>query len=263
LAFRIAPVCGILIAPSTCAGGIVKKILLGIAVVILLAIGGGAWWLYSSLDQLVGSAIRKYGSEITGVSVKLSSVKITPADGTATLRGLVVGNPKDFNTEHSLSLGEISMSLDTGSLTKDVILIKEISIIRPDITYEYATRGSNVDVIQRNVDRFVAERLGANDQTKGKGAGKKLIIENFYIRGGKINASATVVQGKALSVPLPDLHLRDIGKKSNGATAGEAVKQILGAVTQSVTRAVGNLSLGAAADTLKKGAGDTLKGLFK
>ncbi len=240
-----------------------KKILLGIAVIVLLAIGGGVWWLYSSLDQLVASAIRQYGSEITGVSVKLASVKIAPADGTATLRGLVVGNPKDFKTEHALSLGEISMALDVGSLTKDVILIKEIAIIRPDIIYEYAAGGSNIDAIQRNVDRFVADHLGANDQTKGKGAGKKLIIENFYVRNGKINASAAVLQGKALSVALPELHLRDIGKKSNGATAGEAVKQIMGAVTQSVTRAVGNLSVGAATETLKKGAGDTLKGLFK
>src|SRR3990170_7945314 len=50
-----------------------KKILLGVALVLLLAIGGGAWWLYSSLNSLVASAIRTYGPEITDVPVKLAS----------------------------------------------------------------------------------------------------------------------------------------------------------------------------------------------
>lgn len=243
-----------------------KKILLGIAVVVLLGIAGGTWWLYSSLDSLVASAIRKYGPEITGVSVRLSSVKIVPADGTAALRGLVVGNPKGFKTEHALSLGEISMKLDIGSLTKDVILIREISIINPDVTYEYGSSGSNLEAIQRNVDRYVAENLGGKSESAGKGPGKKLIIEHVYIKNGKTNVSAEILKGKAMSVPLPDLHLRDIGKKSNGATAGEAAKQVLGAIAQSATKSVGSLNLGGAADIIKKGSGiptDRIKGLFK
>ncbi len=243
-----------------------KKILFGIAVVVLLGIAGGAWWLYSSLDSLVASAIRKYGPEITGVSVKLLSVKIVPADGTASLRGLVVGNPKDFRTEHALSLGEISMKLDIGSLTKDVVLIKEISIIKPDVTYEYASGGSNLDAIKHNVDRYVAENLGGKNEPKDKGAGKKFIIENLYVKDGKANVSAEILKGKAMLVPLPDLHLHDIGKKSNGATAGEATKEVLGAITKSVTKATSSLNLGGAADSVKKGAesaGGKIKGLLK
>lgn len=243
-----------------------KKILLGFAVVVLLGIAGGAWWLYSSLDSVVASAIRKYGPQITGVSVKLSSVKIVPADGTASLRGLVVGNPKDFKTEHALSLGEISMKLDIGSLTKDVILIKEISIIKPDVTYEYASGGSNLDVIQRNVDRYVADNLGGKNESKDKGASKKFIIENLYVKNGKANVSADILKSKTMLVQLPDLHLRDIGKKSNGATAGEAAKQVLGAITQSVTKATSSLNLGGAVDSAKKSAdsaGEKIKGLLK
>jgi len=243
-----------------------KKVLLGIAVVVLLGIAGGAWWLYSSLDSMVASAIRKYGPEITGVSVKLSSVKIVPADGTASLRGLVVGNPKDFRAEHALSLGEISMKLDIGSLTKDVILIKEISIIKPDVTYEYTSGGSNLDAIQRNVNNYVAEKTGGKGESKDKGSGKKFIIENLYVKDGKANVNAEILKGKAMLVTLPDLHLHDIGKKSNGATAGEATKVVLGAITQSATKATSALNLGGAADSVKKGAesaGGKIKGLLK
>ena len=243
-----------------------KKLLLGIAVLVLLGIAGSVWWLYSSLDSQVASAIRTYGPEITGVPVTLSSVNIVLADGTATLRGLVVGNPRGFKTAHALSLGEISMTLDLGSLTTDVILIKEISIIKPDVTYEYALGGSNLDLLQRNIERYVAEHLGGKSESKDTGPGKKLVIENVYIKKGTANVSAEVLHGKAMAVPLPDLRLKDIGKKSNGATAGEAMKQILGTLTQSVTNSVSSLNLGSVGGSIKKGTGaatDRIKELFK
>jgi len=227
-----------------------KKILLGIAIVLLLAIAGGAWWLYSSLDSLVASAIRKYGPEITGVSVKLSSVKIVPTEGTAALRGLVIGNPPNFKTAHALSLGEISMTLDINSLTKDVIVIKEIQIIKPDVGYEYTSHGTNLDVIQRNIDNYVSKTMGGKTEPKEKGPGKKMIIDQLYVKDGKINFSAEMLKGKDVAVPLPDLHLTGIGRKSNGATAAEVTKQILGAITQSATKAV-------------SGVGDKIKGFLK
>ena len=52
-----------------------KKILLGLVVVVLLGVGGGAWWLYSERDSLIADAIRTYGPQILGVPVKLGGVK--------------------------------------------------------------------------------------------------------------------------------------------------------------------------------------------
>ncbi len=244
-----------------------KKILLGIALVVVLAIAGGAWWLYSSLDSLVASAIRTHAPEILGVPVKLSSVKISPADGSAALRGLVIGNPPGFQTPRALSLGEISMRLDINSLTRDVILIKEISVTKPDVTYEHKSGGSNLDVIQRNVESYIARHAGSKGEAKDakdKGSAKKFIIEHVYIRDGKAEASAEILKGKTVSVPIPNLHLTDIGKKSNGATAGEAAKQIVGAITSSVTKATSSI-FGGVVEGVKKGAeavGDKIKGLF-
>ncbi|MFO0700249.1 MAG: hypothetical protein U0236_13580 [Nitrospira sp.] len=42
-----------------------KKLLLGIAVLVFIALAGSVWWLYDSLDAQVASAIRRYGPEIT------------------------------------------------------------------------------------------------------------------------------------------------------------------------------------------------------
>lgn len=250
-----------------------KKILLGLIVVILLAVAGVAWWLYKERDSLIADAIRTYGPQILGVSVKLGGVKTDVANQSAAIHGLVIGNPPGFQTSHALSLGAVSLKLDIASLTRDVILIREISIVNPDVTYEHKSGGSNLDVIQRNVERNIAEKtaalgIGKDDQkgAKDKGPGKKFIIEHVYIKDAKADVSADILKGKALSVPIADLHLTDIGKKTNGATAGEAAKQIVAAITANVTKAA-NSAIGIDVESLKKkgteAVSGALKGLFK
>ncbi len=243
-----------------------KKVLIGAALVLILALAAGLWWLYHSLDALVASAIRTFGPEITGVSIHLDRVKIGALDGRAELHGLVVGNPQGFKSDHALSLGEISMTLDLDSLSKDVIVIKQIAIKKPDVRYELSAEGSNLGVIQRNVDRYVGRHRTAGTARAEADDGKKLVIETLTIENATATVSASVAKSEPVSVPLPDLHLRDIGKKSGGATAGEAVEQVLGALIQSVTRTVASRNLGGLIDSLKKDPGsavDKLKGLFR
>ncbi|HTQ76891.1 MAG TPA: hypothetical protein VMI15_02605 [Burkholderiales bacterium] len=218
------------------------------AVVLLAA--GAAYWLYASLDGLVKRAIERWGPEITGVAVKVQGVKIEPAQGRGTIRGLFVGNPKGFEAPHALTLGEMRLTLDPASLAKDVIVVKELVLVAPDVVYERGPGGNNLDVIQRHVDVWVAQHSGADS-----GPGKKLVIENAYVRDGKAHFGAT------LSAPLPDLHLRNIGKSSNGATAGEVVQQVWGAMLRSATGIASRL--GSAVKEGAKGAAEGVKKLFK
>ena len=123
-------------------------------------------------------------------------------------------------------------------------------------------------------------------------AGPKVVISDFYIKGGKVNVSASLFKGKTMTTPLPDIHLTDIGKDSGGATPAEVVDQIITAITKSSSGAASSLDLsslgladisgkaaemgGAAADAAKgalegavggaggaaKDVGGALKGLF-
>lgn len=243
-----------------------SKALWSALLVLVVVLGGGAWWLYTSLDRVVASAIKTYGPDIAGVSVKLDRVKIQPADGAAAVRGLEIGNPQGFKTARALSVTQISMKLDLASLTKDVVLVHEISIEQPDVTYEYAAGRSNLDAIQQHVEAYIAEKTGNPGQPKSTGPEKKLIIENLYIKGARAHVSAEVLQGKALTVPLSDMHMVDIGKKTNGVTPAEAAKQVVGALTQNATRAVAPFHPGGAVAGVKKGVSATtsaITGLFK
>lgn len=234
--------------------------------VLVVVMGGGAWWLYTSLDRVVAAAIKTYGPDITGVSVKLAGVKIQPADGMAALRGLEIGNPKGFKTERALSVGQVRMKLDVASLTKDVVLVHEISIEQPNVTYEYAAGRSNLEAIQRHVEAYIAEQTRTPGQPKSTGPEKKIIIEKLTIKGARAHVSADTLQGRTLTVPLSDMRMVDIGKKTNGATPAEAAKQVVGALTQNATRAVAPFHLGGAVDGVKKGFSATtnaITGLFK
>lgn len=239
-------------------------------ILVLLVLGGAgaAWWLYRSLDTVVASAIRGYVPPIVGVPLQLEGVTIRPTDGVASIRGLVLGNPKGFQTPRAFAVGQIHMQLDLASLTTDLVQVREIRIEQPEVTYEYASGGSNLEVIQRQVEAYIAAASSGKEPSgKAEGAGKKLLIERFTIQRAKAHVSADWLKGRAVTVPLADIHLVDMGKKTNGITPAEAARQVVNALTQNATKAVAPLKLGSSVvDGVKKGAAsatDAVKGFFK
>jgi hypothetical protein len=233
-----------------------RTLVLGSSAAILAAVIAGAAWLAFSLDSLVKSAIERYGPEITGVSVNVGSVSLSPRDGHGSIKSLRLGNPKGYKTARALTLGEISIALDPMTLGSDVIRIREIVISGADITYEKVNNLTNLEAIQRNVEAY-ARGVGGGQPEAG-GPQKKMIIDSLVIRSSKVNLNSALTAGGTLSVALPDVRLRDIGKRSNGATAGEVTRQVINALVASVTRA--------AASGLKKGAGgaaNSVRGLFR
>jgi hypothetical protein len=91
--------------------------------------------------------------------------------------------------------------------------------------------------------------------------GKKLIIENLYVRSGKVNVAATVMGGKSVGAALPDIHLKDIGKAKGGATPAEVVDLVLAAVTQNVQTAVRGIGVDQLKDAVGPGADQLKKSL--
>jgi hypothetical protein len=226
----------------------------GIVVVAIVAV---VIFLISSIDSIVKTAVEEFGSKATKTRVTLNEVEISTS-GTGALRGFTMGNPAGFKTESAVKLGEIKIDIDVGSVTEDVVIIREIVIAGPEITYELGSGGSNIDAIQKNVEEFTggAAKGGSGGEKKPAAeeeGGTRLIIENLYIRDGKVNVSATFLKGKTMTVPLPAIHLKDIGKEKGGASPGEVVQKIMAQVSKSAGSAVSSLNLGKAMDAAKEG----------
>ena len=239
-----------------------KKLLLiggGIVIVVLIGVG---YVFYTQLDSIIKTAIEEVGSRATQTQVKLDGVSVSLTGGSGKLSGLTVANTKDFKTPSAFKLGEISLALDTGTVTSKTVVVKEVVVAAPQVTYELNnTGGSNIDAIRRNIDSFVKQYGGASGgaqpAAKSDPANEtKLVINNLYVRGGKVDVSASMLGGQTMSVPLPEIHLTDIGKAKGGATPAEVADQLIGAITSSATKAVASLNL----DKLKGAAGQAIEG---
>ena len=150
--------------------------------------------------------------------------------------------------------------MDTGTITSDTIVIKEIIVQAPDITYEIGSGGSNLDKLKENADAYVKVASGGGGGSADSADGKKLIIEHLYIRDAKMNVSASFLGGKKFGATLPEIHLTDIGKEDNGAGPGEIADQVISAITDSATGALSGIDFGDMAGKVTEQLGDILGG---
>jgi len=238
----------------------------GLAVILVVAV----LVLYSSMGAIITKAVNSMGPEIIQAKVNLDETVIDATSGKGALHGLLVGNPKGFETESAFKMDKIEIVLDTGSLTSDTIVINKIDIQAPEVTYELGGGGSNVAAIQENVDAYIKKTLGASEtkekEPAKKEGGTKMVIDHVYVKGGKVNISASLFGGKSMTVPLPDIHLKDIGKEKKGASPGEVVKSIISALNKAILKAVAPLDLGKVGDVAGKaveGTKDVVKGAAK
>ncbi len=240
-----------------------KRVILMGGVLVVALIGIGVYVLYSSLDSVVKSAVEQVGSDATGTQVSLGEVDISPTSGSGALRRFRMTNPKGFEEGDAFKFEEVRVTIDLSTIASDPVVIKEIVVQAPEITYTIGGGTSNMDEIQKNVDDYAASEEDSGSGGGDGGAGPKFIIEHLYMRDGTVTARAPEVSDETLSAPLPDIHLTDIGKDGNGATPGEVARQAMAAVVDSAKSAVGSVELRAwlkdvgemadeAADQLKK-----------
>lgn len=235
--------------------GTKRSLLIGVGalmVVIVVAV----YFLIAGLDELVRAAVEKTGSRVTQVEVSLDKAEVKPTEGRAALHGLEVSNPTGFQSDNSFRIGSIIVTIDAATVTQNPIVIKEVVVTSAEVTYELGANGSNIDAIRRNVESY------GGGKKKAEAQGPKLIIENFYVRGGKVNVSAVPLGGKSMAAPLPEIHLKNIGKDKGGASHGEVAATVLATLTSRVGSFVASLDLGGVFEGVEK-VPETLKSLTR
>lgn len=222
-----------------------KKLAVGLGVIVV-AIAIGAYYLSQNAGKIVQDVIEKQGTRVTRVDVALQGVDISLTDLKAGIRGLTVANPSGFKTPRAVSLGEVSVKLGK-DWSPNLIVVDEVMVRAPEITYEISGNGSNIAAIQKNVEDFMKVVSGGSSSsapasTEGE-SGPKMVINDLYITGGKVNVSASLMQGKTITTPLPEIHLTDIGKDSGGASPAQVVDELISAITKSSGKAASSLDL--------------------
>lgn len=239
-----------------------RKTLIGFA--LLLALGAaGVYLAFNYLDVIVKMALEHWGPDVTGVPVKVGQVQISPRDGRGSIRGLELGSPRGFTAARAVRFGEVRLAIDPATLSSPVVFIREIAIDAPQITYEKSSGPSNLDAIQRSIDAYVKQAAGKEAEGKGMPSVKRrFVIERLAIRGARVTMTTAGLRGQGINFDLPDIEMRDIGKRQNGVTASEAAALVASTLQVKIAQKVlTNM------DLLRKGgvegAIDALRGLLK
>ena len=263
--------------------------LLKIVVIVIAVIVIAVIILLNNLGRAIKASIQTVGSQVTKCDITVEDVDLSLLRGKLLIKNLVVGNPEGYNTENAFQLSKVNVSLQPKSIFSDLIVIDDVVIDGPQITYEVGLGNSNIGTIQKNVESWVpaSDDKEEKPDKEEKEGGKKVQISHFLLDNGQINLSAKILQGKDLSVPLPKIELNDIGKPKeddkdakNGVAATEAtavvLKNVLTSVSDTATEGLKGLGANigeagksiieagknageAALDAAKKGIGNLLK----
>ena len=228
----------------------VLKIVAGVLIVIILLVAG----LVVFINPIVENAVNVGGPLMLGVPVKIEKAQISLLEGEIRLKQFSIGNPENYSTNRALfAVDSVHVGIDVKSLFSDTITISKIEIDHPQISYEVKSGKSNFDVLMANLD--AANKKKKDKKDKGD-SDKKVIIEEFDLEKARVSYTAPVTLGKTITLPIPSIKLRDIGKESGGASPAEVIMEILGSLGGMIANAGKTIIDGAGAigDAVGKGA---------
>ena len=85
-----------------------KKILIGV-VVVLVIVGGGVAYVFLNAGDIVKQIVEEVGSDATKATVTLDKVDLSIQSGEAALNGFNMGNPQGFKSPKAMSFGIVSV----------------------------------------------------------------------------------------------------------------------------------------------------------
>ena len=242
----------------------IKRIFWGLVIVLVVLVVVAAIAAGPFLGKIVKAGMETVGPKITQVPIKVDMVDLSILTGSAKIEGLVVGNPKGYKTTQAISVGKAAVGVNPFSMLSDKIVVRSIEVRSPEITFEgNPFSGNNLTQIRDNVSAATASshEPATNQLMKaGNQPGKKLEVDDFLITGAKVHVNLTGMGGKEMTLPLPDIHLIDLGKGSDGITPTDLTRRVLDALTTATVKAVANAAtdIGRSVGNVGKGAGKNI-----
>jgi uncharacterized protein involved in outer membrane biogenesis len=220
-----------------------EKILGGVIITLVVLAIIGVIVASAFLGDIVKKSVETVGPQITKVSIKLDEVHLSLLTGSATVRGLVVGNPEGYQTPQAISAGIIAVGVNPQSVLSDKIVLRSLHVESPEITFEGGLSGNNLSKIMDNVNAAVrtgtqpSGTVSTNTTAQAKPS-KKFEVDDLLITGAKVHVSLADLGGKETTLSLPTIHLTNLGTNKDGITATELTRSVLNAITTATIKAV-------------------------
>jgi hypothetical protein len=219
------------------------KIVVGVLVVLIVVVLA----LEFAIDSMIRSSFRLAVPAFLGV--KEASVETLDFSffkkHTLLLENLHIGNPEGYKTDGLFDLAKVDVKIKLSSLFSQAIEIEHVWIDGVEVTYEKGLTSSNLaDLLARFDTGDEPEKPAEESPKKEKSSSKAVVIRDLNIEGTRLHPTITLAQGIAPSIPLPPIHLTDIGAPSKegdpaGITVAGALRLVLQALLSSVTGTAG------------------------
>lgn len=242
--------------------------LVGILVILIVLAVLAVFLASFFIGSIIKKGVETAGPTVTKVDVKLDGANLAFLSGNGALHGLVIGNPEGFKTPSALKVGIASIEVVPRSVFADKVIVRSIKVQSPEVTFEGSLQGNNLSKLLDNIKSATGSSQGGTTKPSESG-GRRIEVDDLLVTGGKINLSMSLLGGTAVSLPLPDIHLTDLGKNSEGLTTAELseriMKELVASATQAVTTHVSSLGkgLGDAAQAVGSGAGQQVEKVTK
>ena len=212
-----------------------KKVLIGVLVLILV-LGVAAWYFTTfRLDGLIKQQIEQVGSNTLNTQVTVGSVTTDLKNGSLIISDVVVANPPGFNNPNAFSLSGIEAALDY-----DTLDIRRIIIEKPEIVIEELNGETNFSTLLANMDSEPEP-----EPETDTGPPPELVIHLF-----RMNESRAAFESKSMD-RYTDLKVKAVEVKNVRGTPAEVTEVIVREILDEVISA-------AAVELLKAKASEKL-----
>ncbi len=220
--------------------------------------------LVVSLERLARIGVERIGSHLTKTTVSLQGVSLSLVAGRAVLEGLMIANPSPYQSPTALSARRVTAELDWSTLVRDTLVIPELAIEEPDVTFEGSLSSNNLDTLRANLQAHT--RSDAPTEGNRAPQGRTVIIRRLRITGAKVNVwiRTSTLETKAHGVRLKDITLENLGDPEHPLSTAEVSTKIFAALTQEAVAVLGKTTgglVGQGADSLMSGAREAGKTL--
>ncbi len=199
--------------------------------VIVLIVG-----VYLSAGLIVKKAVTLFVPEITGTSAEVTDVQISLLQGHIAVKGLKIGNLPDYQNPNLFELGTLDIRFDPKSVLTDKIIINSILIDKTAVSAEMTLKGDiNLVQVNDNVQAYLnkgatqeKEVSQSSTSSEEPGSSKRVVIQDLQIN----NSSLALGIGSATTtLPLPNIHQKNIGEGKKKMTLKETVAVVLSYLT--------------------------------
>ena len=223
---------------------------LGIGLLVLIVMITVVAGLY--VGPIVKIGMETVGPKIVQVPITVDAVNVSVLTGSFEVKGLIVGNPKGYKLPDAIKVGTIAVNVDPFSFSSNKIIVHSVKVESPEITFEGGLKANNLSKIMENINAQVPKGAG--------GPSAKIEVDDFLITGARVHVSLTGFFSKQMTLPLPTIHLTDLGKNSGGLTPLELTRAVLNAIISGIVKALTGAvtAIGHGVENLGKGAGNSV-----